>query len=192
MTELEMTTYEAVMIAEGVQPADYDDQIAAWQLLVNSGLAWSLQGFFGRTANHLIISPWLLFRLLVPVVTKIARKRLTAELAEERSENDKERKDHRRHLCHFGRIRLLRYFLYGSDSGPDSRSRAVTFHDWTNPPSVIHYRCKRENDDATTTTPALYLAPERAAYSPRTLRRWRQRRGLSLDLLCILRRRERT
>ena len=54
MTELEMTPYEAVMIAEGVQPADYDDQIAAWQLLVNSGLAWSLQGFFGRTANHLI------------------------------------------------------------------------------------------------------------------------------------------
>jgi len=54
MTEFEMTPYEAVMIAEGAQPADYDDQIAAWQLLVNSGLAWSLQGFFGRTARHLI------------------------------------------------------------------------------------------------------------------------------------------
>ena len=54
MTTIQMTPYEAVMIAEGVQPADYDDQIAAWQLLVNSGLAWSLQGFFGRTATHLI------------------------------------------------------------------------------------------------------------------------------------------
>tara|TARA_R100001377_G_scaffold44229_3_gene25161 strand:+ start:526 stop:711 length:186 start_codon:yes stop_codon:yes gene_type:complete len=49
-----MTSYEAVMIAEGVEPADYDKQIVAWQLLVNSGIVWSLQGSFGRTANHLI------------------------------------------------------------------------------------------------------------------------------------------
>ena len=49
-----MTKYEAVMIAEGVEPATEEEQITAWQLLVDTGLAWSLQGFFGRTANHLI------------------------------------------------------------------------------------------------------------------------------------------
>tara|TARA_R110002020_G_scaffold471742_1_gene699089 strand:+ start:362 stop:562 length:201 start_codon:yes stop_codon:yes gene_type:complete len=54
MTTIQMTPYEAVMIAEGTQPAHYDEQITAWQFLVNSGLAWSLQGFFGRTATYLI------------------------------------------------------------------------------------------------------------------------------------------
>ena len=49
----EPNVYEAVMIAEGVQPASEDEQIAAWQLLVNNGLAFTLQGWFGRTARSL-------------------------------------------------------------------------------------------------------------------------------------------
>ena len=36
----EPNVYEAVMIAEGVQPASEEEQIAAWQLLVNNGLAF--------------------------------------------------------------------------------------------------------------------------------------------------------
>ena len=54
-----MTTYDAVMIAEGVMepPGDTPEEqdaayIAAWQIIVDSGLAWSLQGWFGREATR--------------------------------------------------------------------------------------------------------------------------------------------
>ena len=49
-----MNNYDAVMIAEGVIEVDEDKQIEAWQHLVDTGLAWNLQGWFGRTAMDLI------------------------------------------------------------------------------------------------------------------------------------------
>lgn len=49
-----MNNYDAVMIAEGVQEADTETTRAAWQHLVDTGLAWQLQGWFGRTAITLI------------------------------------------------------------------------------------------------------------------------------------------
>ena len=49
-----MENFDAVMIAEGVEPATEDEQIKAWQHLIDSGLVWSLQGWFGRTASNLI------------------------------------------------------------------------------------------------------------------------------------------
>ena len=50
-----MNTYTAVGIAEGFIEADSQEQvIEAWQYLIDTGLAWQLQGWFGRTAAHLI------------------------------------------------------------------------------------------------------------------------------------------
>ena len=50
-----MTKYEAVGIAEGFIEAESKEQvIKAYQYLVNTGIAWTLQGRFGRNANYLI------------------------------------------------------------------------------------------------------------------------------------------
>ena len=50
-----MDNYLAVGIAEGFEEAESKDQvIEAWQHLVDTGLAWTLQGSFGRTAQALI------------------------------------------------------------------------------------------------------------------------------------------
>ena len=50
-----MDNYTAVGIAEGFIEAETDEQVLqAWQHLVDTGLAWSLQGWFGRTARRLI------------------------------------------------------------------------------------------------------------------------------------------
>ncbi|MBK8168242.1 MAG: hypothetical protein IPK64_20025 [bacterium] len=50
-----MDTFTAVMIAEGAQDAESEEQyLQAWQTLVDTGLAWTLQGFFGRTAARMI------------------------------------------------------------------------------------------------------------------------------------------
>ena len=53
--ELVMDDYTAVAIAEGFQEPESEEQlIAAWQHLVDTGLCWRSQGWFGRTAHGLI------------------------------------------------------------------------------------------------------------------------------------------
>jgi hypothetical protein len=49
-----MTDFTATMIAEGVIPANEETVIRAWQYLIDTGLAWQLQGSFGRGAMAMI------------------------------------------------------------------------------------------------------------------------------------------
>ena len=50
-----MNDYEATGLAEGFIPAESEEQVIdAWQHLHDTGLAYKLQGWFGRTAQELL------------------------------------------------------------------------------------------------------------------------------------------
>ena len=58
---IQLSQYDAVGIAEGfvdnpgATPEEEEAYLnAAWQYLIDSGLAWTLQGWFGRNATRLI------------------------------------------------------------------------------------------------------------------------------------------
>ena len=50
-----MNNFDAIGIAEGFLECESEDEwLEAWQHLVNTGIVWQLQGWFGRSAQHLI------------------------------------------------------------------------------------------------------------------------------------------
>lgn len=50
-----MDNFTAVGIAEGFIEAEGEEQVVeAWQHLIDTKMAWSLQGWFGRQASALI------------------------------------------------------------------------------------------------------------------------------------------
>jgi hypothetical protein len=47
-------TLAAIEIIEGINDSSVEEQLRAWQALVDTGLVWQLQGWYGRTAVQLI------------------------------------------------------------------------------------------------------------------------------------------
>ena len=52
--ENKLTAYKATGLAEGFIEGTEQEIMEAWQYLHDTGLAYELQGWFGRTAQHLI------------------------------------------------------------------------------------------------------------------------------------------
>lgn len=55
--KLQFTPYLATAYAEGFlegEGATEQEQLEAWAYLIKTGLCWSLQGWYGRTAQWLI------------------------------------------------------------------------------------------------------------------------------------------
>ena len=50
------TSYDACACVEGFDGIEHDEEtiLSAWQYLIDTGRCWTLQGWYGRTAQQLI------------------------------------------------------------------------------------------------------------------------------------------
>lgn len=55
-TRATLTPYDCCAIIEGFDGAEHTEEevLEAWQHLIDTGVAWQLQGWYGRNAAHLI------------------------------------------------------------------------------------------------------------------------------------------
>jgi hypothetical protein len=61
-TNIEWTSYLATAYAEGFcegEDSTLEEQMEGWACLIKTGMCWSLQGFFGRTASQLLDSGFI-------------------------------------------------------------------------------------------------------------------------------------
>lgn len=45
---------QLVSVIEALEDSNFEESLKAWQLLVDSGIVWQLEGWYGRTAKQLI------------------------------------------------------------------------------------------------------------------------------------------
>ena len=66
--------HQAVGRAEGYIPCDTaEEEIGAWQYLIDTGVAWRLQGWFGRQAQFLIDNKWLIIGVCVILIAVLSQ-----------------------------------------------------------------------------------------------------------------------
>ena len=70
---------DTLLICEGVQEPDGNTPeekeaafFTAWQTLIDNGMAWTLQGWFGRTAMHYIESGYCIRARDTPDMSEIS------------------------------------------------------------------------------------------------------------------------
>lgn len=49
---------QGIMDYESGEMESFEEEVAFFQLLINTGMAWKLQGHYGRTADALIEEGW--------------------------------------------------------------------------------------------------------------------------------------
>jgi hypothetical protein len=56
-TDIQWTPYLATAYAEGFcegEDSTFEQQVEGWACLIKTGICWTLQGYFGRTAQQLL------------------------------------------------------------------------------------------------------------------------------------------